>query len=122
MRKPVVMLVVAVGAVISMVSPATAQERCMARYRFSWGQDVQGSISARAGTPCRVPLNMRLGPIASAEIVRAPSNASASVVSTYGLVLNPKPGFKGQDSMVVRYRGGQTGTRQASVTFAITVY
>ena len=121
MQKAVGALTFAIGALVWADSAALAQERCMSNYRFRWGQQVQGSIGARTGVACRVPLNMLLGPISSAEVIQRPSSGTASIAGPYGVVYRSNVGFKGSDSMVVRYRGGQTGTRQATVTFAISV-
>jgi hypothetical protein len=121
MFKMIIALVLSTGVGVLSVGSADAQERCFARYRFSWGQQVHGSIGATSGTACRVALSMRLGPIASAEIVQRPSSGTASIAGTYGVVYRSNPGFKGSDSMVVRYRGGRTGNAQATVNFAISV-
>jgi hypothetical protein len=119
MRKILVSLTAVMSVMLFVDDTATGQERCFAKYRFRWGQQVQGSIGARVGTACRVPINSRLGPITSAQVVQQPSSGAASIESSNGVVYRPNPGFRGSDSMTVLYRGA--GTRQATVTFAISV-
>jgi hypothetical protein len=117
---------VTMGFVVNAGSVVTAQERsCAAKYKFNWGQQTQGLFSTRAEAPCRVGLLMSgNSTISSAQIVEGPRNGVAAAGSDGTIRFQPKSGFVGADSMTVRYKG--TGAarvpREATVTFAITVY
>jgi hypothetical protein len=104
--------------------------RCREQFRFSffWEQQrANGWFSTRAGSPCRLTVSM-LGraTISSAEIIEGPHNGTAVPAADGSIRFQPKTGFTGKDTMTVRYRG--TGNelaavlRQATVTFAITVF
>jgi hypothetical protein len=105
---------------------AIAQERsCGANYVFTWGQNVQGTFSTRAGTPCVVHVVARLSStISSMRVVRGPGHGSASSAGPVSLRYVPKAGFTGRDSMIVGFTGtGSAGKpRTATVTFVITVH
>src|SRR4051794_23479400 len=123
-RKSASIAAIAIVGLVASETAAMSQQACSGRYNFRWGQDRTGSLGTTAGTTCRVRLSM--GPrstISSAQIVRPPSaSGSATVSAPYAIVFTAKPGFKGQDSMSVRYIGtGPKGPGQATVTFAISV-
>ena len=128
MSKQSISVLVMAGLTIGLVldGTATAQERsCAAKYRFVWGQQSQGLFSTSAGTPCRVRLLMfGNSTISSAQIIEGPRNGDAAPGNDGTVRFQPKSGFTGADSMTVRYRGtGAAGVpREATVTFAITVY
>jgi hypothetical protein len=67
----------------------------------------------------------RLATLASAQIIESPKNGTATTGNDGTIRFQPKSGFTGNDSMTVRYRGTSQGTgspKEATVTFAITVY
>ena len=111
------------GASLSPIDASAQEAACRANYHFMWGQDSQGSISNDGAAACR--LQIRLGgrsSMSSVEIVKQPSNGTASPAGASSLVFKPKPGFKGSDSMVVRFSGtGPSGPGTSTVTFALTV-
>ena len=112
------------GSIIPLIfdSTAIAQERsCGAKYRFTWGQQSQGLFSTKVGTACRVNLLMYgTATVSSAQIIKGPENGTAATGNDGTIRFQPKPGFTGADSMTVRYKGA--GSKEATVTFAITVY
>src|ERR1043166_4762212 len=119
------MLAIGFGSAVFVGSTATAQEpQCFARYRFNWGQHSQGHLATKAGTACRLRLLMRgRSAISSVQVIRGPSNGTASLAGPAAIRFQPRPGFTGHDSMVVRYSGTGAAGRpaEATVTFAIIV-
>lgn len=99
---------------------------CEARFRFTWEMNVvPGSFSARVGTPCSLQVFMwGNAALTSVRVISPPKYGQASVS---GAVINfkPKDGYRGPDSMTVKYFGMpglNAKPREATVTFAITIY
>jgi hypothetical protein len=104
---------------------AAEDERCGGKYTVRAGQHSQGYIYARAGRPCTMNYAVFGSSRASAgiTIVDRPRNGSASVSGT-GIRYASKAGFKGSDTMKLRFSWrGPPSNKQASgtVTFAISV-
>jgi hypothetical protein len=61
--------------------------------------------------------------ISSVQVIRGPNNGTASLAGPAAIRFQPRPGFTGHDSMVVRYSGTGAAGRpaEATVTFAIIV-
>jgi hypothetical protein len=57
--------------------------------------------------------------MAGIEVVRQPANGVATASGVSGLSFQPKVGFKGRDTMTLRFLGN--GGRKATVTFEIWV-
>ena len=120
---------VVTGLLLTLITDAAAfgqEQRCRAKYGFIWEQHSQGIFSTKADTTCRVNLRMnRLATLASAQIIESPKNGTATTGNDGTIRFQPKSGFTGNDSMTVRYRGTSQGTgspKEATVTFAITIY
>jgi hypothetical protein len=111
-------------ALVGIGGAAPAQEQCFARYSGIWELQNQGTLVARSGIACRIPLSTANASITSVDIVRPPSNGTASTLNSYSILFHPREGFRGQDSMVVHYSGndGVGRPREATVIFAITVH
>ena len=123
MRKTALVSALSFATLVCSGGAAPAQEQCFARYVGHWGVQTTGTLAAKSGVACRIPLNTGNASITSVEIVRPPSNGTASAINSYSILFHPRAGFRGQDSMVVYYSGndGIGRPREATVTFAITV-
>jgi hypothetical protein len=125
MRNSVLMAAI-IAAVLAAAGSASAQDsRCGGRYTVRAGQHSQGTISTRSGKPCKMTYITSGTSRASSgiQIATGPRNGSASTDST-GIRYAPRPGFRGADTMTVRFNwNGPPSNKPSSglVTFAIMV-
>lgn len=85
-----------------------------------------GSLSTSVNTPCRWAVHLNgavrgapLGRAAGLTIVQQPQNGQARPDSKASFVFTPKPGFSGNDTMIMRFNW--LNGASAIVRFAISV-
>jgi hypothetical protein len=111
---------------VSLGGTASAEDpNCVGGFSALNGRgEGRGIISLASGTACRMPVRVNGNQtMQSIQIIRAPSHGIAAASST-GFRYQARKGFKGQDSMAIRFTGlsGSKKRTQATANISITVH